>query len=182
MAVTQVADLAQDMRQQGFVPKVFSTNGVAYDQSFLKLAGSAANGMLTDQQSAMYLGQDAKTVPAVALFDKWFYKTNPGKHIDTYALYGWTNAQLFVQALRAAGPQPTRASLLTQLNKVTSFNANGLLATANPAQKRPELCWIMVKVANGNWQRTTPDPKSGFVCQPGGFHYPAGYTPFVRSN
>jgi branched-chain amino acid transport system substrate-binding protein len=182
MAVTQLADLAQDMRQQGFVPKVFSTNGVGYDQSYLKLAGAAANGMLTDQQSAMYLGQDARTVPAVALFDKWFYKVNPGKHIDTYALYGWTCAQLFAQALRAAGAQPTRASVLTQLNKITSFNANGLLAVGNPAQKVPETCWILVKVVNGRWQRTRPDPRTGYICKPGGFHYPPGYRPFVRSN
>jgi ABC-type branched-subunit amino acid transport system substrate-binding protein len=182
LAVNQVADLAQAMGQQNFVPKVFSTNGVAYDSSYIKLAGSAANGTLTDQQSAMYLGEDAKSTPAVKTFDKWFHKVNPGKKIDTYALYGWTSAQLFVQALKAAGPNPTRTSLIAQLNKITSFNAGGLLANANPAQKVPEMCWIMVKVVNGKWVRTSPSPKTGFVCNPGGYHYPAGYKPFVRSN
>lgn len=180
MAVNQVADLAQNMHQQGFVPKFFGTNGVAYDSSYIPDAGQAANGTYDTQQSAMYLGEDAKAVPAVALFDKWMKKVNPSGHIDTYALYGWSSAQLFVQALRAAGPDPTRAGLFAQLNKITSFNASGLTATGNPAQKLPEECWILTEVVDGRWKRVPPDPKTGFVCSPTGFHYPPGYHPFVR--
>lgn len=182
LAVNQVADLAQNMAQQGFKPKVFSTNGVAYDSSYIKLAGTAANGTMTDQQSAMYLGQDARTVPAVALFDKWVHHVSKSAHYDTYGVYGWTAAELFVQALKAAGPHPTRAGLLAALNKITSFDGGGLLADGDPAQKVPEKCWIMVKVVNGHWQRVAPSPKTGFRCKPGGYHYPAGYHPFVRHN
>ncbi len=182
LAVNQVADLADNMHQQGFTPKVFSTNGVAYDSSYVTDAGAAANGTMTDQQSAMYIGQDAATVPAVALFDKWMKKVDPKAHVDTYALYGWSAAELFVQALRAAGPTPTRASLIAQLNKITTFDAGGLIAPGNPAQKVPETCWILVQVVNGHWQRVHPSPKSGFLCSPGGFHYPAGYHAFVRND
>ena len=180
LAVNQVADLAKDMAQQNFRPQIFSTNGVAYDSSFVTQAGAAANGAATDLQSSLYLGQDAKAVPAVALFDKWLLKVDPKAHVDTYGLYGWAAAQLFVQALRSAGPEPTRTSLIAQLNKITNFTASGLTAAGNPAQKVPEMCWILAKVQNGRWVRSGPSPKTGFTCSPGGYFYPPGYKPFVR--
>lgn len=176
MAVSQVVALAKNMAQQNFHPKLFATNGVAYDSSYIPTAGpNAAGNTFTDQQSAMFQGQDAKAVPAVATFDKWTKKVDPSGHIDTYALFGWVSAQLFVQALQAAGRNPTRTSLLAALTKITSFNGNGLIATTNPAQKKPGTCWIEIKVANGRWQRTAPSPASGFVCKPGGYYIPSSY-------
>ncbi len=170
LAVGQVAALAQDMAQENFKPALFSTSGVAYDSSYVPTAGSAANGTYSDMQTALYAGEDAKVVPAVKLFDHWVKKVNPSAHLDVYGVYGWAAAEIFVQALKAAGKNPTRASLFAQLNKITSFNAGGLLATDNPAQKIPSQCWLLVKVSNGKWERTGPDPKSGFICKPGGYH------------
>jgi branched-chain amino acid transport system substrate-binding protein len=179
--VTAVANLAKEMQQQNFHPKLFATNGESYDSSYIPEAGTAAaNGSSVDMQSALYLGQDAKSVPAVKTFDTWMKKVNPKQAINVYAVYGWTCAQLFVQALKNAGTNPTRTSLFASLNKITSFNASGLLATANPAQKRPPTCWILAQVKNGNWQRVPPSPTAGFTCNPGGYYYPPGYKPFVR--
>jgi branched-chain amino acid transport system substrate-binding protein len=169
LAVGQVAALAQDMAQEGFRPALFTTSGVAYDSSFIPDAGAAANGTYTSDETALYLGQDAKAVPAVKLFDTWVRKVNPKAHLDIYGVYGWAAAEMFVQALKAAGKDPTRASLFAQLNKITSFNAGGLLATDDPAQKMPARCWLLVKVVDGRWQRTGPDPRSGFVCRPDGY-------------
>lgn len=180
MAVTQVADLAQDMAQEDFKPAIFSTNGVAYDSSYATDAGPAAADTYSDQQSALFAGEDAANVPAVALFDKWVRKVDPKAHLDTYGLFGWASAELFVQALRAAGPNPTRSGLIAQLDKITSFDAGGLIAPDNPAQKKPPTCWILIKNTGTTWERTGPSPKSGFVCNPGGYYYPAGYKPFVR--
>ncbi|HZE16122.1 MAG TPA: ABC transporter substrate-binding protein, partial [Mycobacterium sp.] len=180
MAVTQVADLAQNMAQENFTPQIFATNGVAYDSSYLTDAGSAANGTITDQQSAMFAGEDAKSVPAVALFDKWVRKANPKAHFDTYALFGWASAEYFVKALEAAGPNPTRSGLIAQLNKLTRFDAGGLIAPDDPVHKKPPTCWLLLKVANGKWVRTGPTPRSGFICKPGGYYYPPGFKPFVR--
>ncbi|MHB1583814.1 MAG: ABC transporter substrate-binding protein [Acidimicrobiales bacterium] len=170
MAVGQVAALAQDMAQENFKPALFSTSGVAYDSSYVPTAGSAANGTYSDMQTALYAGEDAKVVPAVKLFDHWVKKVNPSAHLDVYGVYGWAAAEMFVQALKGAGKNPTRASLFTQLNKITNFDAGGLLAADNPAQKVPSQCWLLARVANGRWQRTGPDPKSGFVCNPAGYH------------
>ena len=111
------------------------------------------------------MGEDAKVVPAVATFDKWAKKVDPQTQLDLYTLYGWINAQLFVQALKGAGANPTRASLDAQLDKITSFNASGLIAPQNPAQKIPGQCWIVAQYENGNWHRIAPDPKIGLRLQ-----------------
>jgi branched-chain amino acid transport system substrate-binding protein len=178
--VTAIANLAKEMQQQNFHPKLFATNGVSYDSSYIQEAGPAANGSMVDMQTALYLGQDAKSVPAVKTFDTWMKKVNPKQAINVYAVYGWTCAQLFVQALKNAGTNPTRTSLFTSLDKITSFNASGLLANANPAQKRPPTCWILAQVKNGSWQRVPPSPTAGYTCSPGGYYYPPGYKTFVR--
>jgi len=42
---------------------------------------------------------------------------------------GWTNADLMVKGLEVAGHNPTRASFITQLHKVTGYTAGGLFAS-----------------------------------------------------
>jgi ABC-type branched-subunit amino acid transport system substrate-binding protein len=166
-----VSTIAQEMQQQNLNALLVSGTN-AYEKDFTP--GSAGNGTLITGVYALYRGEDAKAVPAVATFDKWVKKVDPSTQLDIYTLDAWVNAQLFVQALKAAGASPTRASLETQLNKIKSFNASGLMSPQNPAQKIPGQCWLVAKFENGKWQRISPDPKTGFVCSPGGF-YPPSY-------
>jgi len=171
-----ISNIAQDMKQEGLNALLVS-GANAYEHGFEP--GSAGNGTLITTVTALYMGEDAKSVPAVATFDKWAKKVDPQTQLDLYTLYGWINAQLFVQALKGAGAHPTRASLEAQLDKITSFNANGLISTQDPAQKIPGECWIAARYENGSWHRISPDPKSGFVCSPKGF-YPTGYKGISR--
>jgi ABC-type branched-subunit amino acid transport system substrate-binding protein len=162
----EAATLAQNSAQQSFFP-VHIEGGGAYINDMEKLAGSAANGMYLNLYTTLYEGEDAKTVPAVAMFDKYVTSVDP-KVFDTVepvaAPYGWASAMLFVQALKAAGPHPTRAGLLAQLGKVTSFDAGGLLPPSDPAQNIPSKCFLVAQLKNGVWTRVAPTPKSGFVC------------------
>jgi ABC-type branched-subunit amino acid transport system substrate-binding protein len=171
-----ISTMAQEMKQEGLNALLVS-GGNTYEENFDP--GSAGNGTLVTGVTALYEGQDAKAVPAVATFDKWAKKVDPQTQLDLYTLYGWINAQLFVQALQAAGANPTRASLDAQLDKITSFNASGLISPQNPAQKIPGGCWIVAQYENGKWARIKPDPSSGFICNPGGF-YPTSYKGISR--
>jgi ABC-type branched-subunit amino acid transport system substrate-binding protein len=171
-----ISTMAQEIKQEGLNALLVSGSN-AYEENFDP--GSAGNGTLVTGVTALYEGQDAKVVPAVATFDKWAKKVDPQTELDLYTLYGWISAQLFVQALRGAGADPTRASLDAQLDKITSFNASGLISNQDPAQKIPGGCWIVAEYENGTWKRIPPDPKSGFVCNPGGF-YPASYKGISR--
>jgi ABC-type branched-subunit amino acid transport system substrate-binding protein len=171
-----ISTMAQENKQEG-LNAVFFTGASAYEAGFNP--GSAGNGALLTTVTALYMGEDAKVIPAVATFDKWAKKVDPQTQLDLYTLYGWISAELFVQALKGAGANPTRASLDAQLNKVTSFNANGLIANQDPAQKIPGQCWIAAEYNNATWHRIAPDPKAGFVCSPGGF-YPSSYKGISR--
>ncbi len=171
-----ISTMAQEDKQEGLNALLFS-GANSYEAGFDP--GSAGNGTLISTYTALYMGEDAKVVPAVATFDKWAKKVDPQTQLDLYTLYGWINAELFVQALKGAGADPTRAGLEAQLDKVTSYNAGGLISTQNPAQKIPGQCWIVAQYENGTWKRIPPDPKAGFVCNPGGF-YPSSYKGISR--
>lgn len=142
-------------------PIVFGAT--AYDSNFLKEAGANAEGVYDDQQFAMFFNTDeAARIPAVGEFQKWMDRVDKGQTKDIFALYGWTSAQLFVQALTKAGPKATRKTLYDALNTITSFNGDGLLAPANPAGKKPATCWLLTQVKNGKFVRVTPS--TGFRC------------------
>lgn len=171
-----ISTIAQEIKQED-LNAILVSGANAYEENFTP--GPAGNGTIVTTVTALYMGQDAKAVPAVALFDKWAKKVDPQTQLDLYTLYGWINAELFTQALKGAGANPTRASLDAQLDKITSFDAGGLTSTQDPAQKIPGQCWIAAEYDNGTWKRISPDPKSGFVCNPKGF-YPSSYKGISR--
>ena len=98
-----ISTMAQENKQEGLNAAVVLRSN-AYEEGFNP--GSAGNGTLVTTVTALYMGQDAKVIPAVATFDKWAKKVDPQTQLDLYTLYGWINAELFVQALKGAGRQP----------------------------------------------------------------------------
>jgi hypothetical protein len=159
------ADLMRDAYQQNWHPAVVFSGGPLYANQFITSAGGPqlADGIWIGQVQALYLGQDAKAVPAVKTFTTWVKKTDPAWTPDLYTLFGWASAELFVEALKMAGPHPTRGAVLADLKKIQTFNAGGLLTPADPASKTPGACYVIARIVNGNYQREYP-AKSGFAC------------------
>jgi ABC-type branched-subunit amino acid transport system substrate-binding protein len=127
----------------------------------------------------LYLDADAG-LPAVKLFTKWMKKADSSANFELQALFGWAAAQLFVQGLRQAGSPPTRAGLESALDKITSFNASGLLTTADPAHNVPGSCVILAQVRNGNVVRVSPTPRAGYLCEPNSLLPAPGFKAEVR--
>jgi ABC-type branched-subunit amino acid transport system substrate-binding protein len=151
------------------VPWPIVFGGGAYDKTFLAQAGANANGVWNDAQYALFFNSsDAANIPAVKDFQYWTDVVGKDQTKDLYEVYGWASAALYVPALKAAGPQLTQAKLLTALRAITRFDAGGLVAAANPAQKRPATCWVLAKVVNGSYQRLD-SPASAFRCDGGYF-------------
>ena len=161
------ATLAKQFQQQSF--KAINIEAAAYSAQLLKLAGSSANNMYIEQGEALYLGQDAKTVPAVALFDKWMKKVSSDPNFEIESVFGWASAELFAQALAQAGNPPTRAGLVRALNKVTLFDAGGLIPPTDPAAGVPSGCFLLAQVQHGVIKRVAPTPPTGFYCGNLGF-------------
>ncbi|MEI7746526.1 MAG: ABC transporter substrate-binding protein [Actinomycetota bacterium] len=173
-----VAAEVNEMAKQNYHPQVLFSAGPAYSMQFMQAVGKKnAQNLILGQGQALYLGEDAKINPAVGNFDKWMKKTNPGYKPDLFSIFGWSAAQLFVQALSKAGKNPTRGSVMAQLKKVSKFDASGLIAPSNPAKKLSPNCYMNAKIDNGKYVRTSP--KKGWICDmPAyGLH---GYEPKVK--
>ncbi len=157
--------------QQNWHPKVIDTSG-SYDAHFFKMLANpqAAEGIYNDQLFSLFLGEDSATTPEVKLFNEWMTKTKPGVSPDLFAMYGWAEGALFVDAVKKAGNNLTRASLQTALKSITTFDDNGMIAASDPAGKKPATCWAIITIKNGKYVRVSPTDK-GFTCNPGGYYY-----------
>jgi ABC-type branched-subunit amino acid transport system substrate-binding protein len=156
------ANLAKAIQNAGLKLPLANYSSTAYDPAFTTEGGDAANGAIFVQEEAMYEGEDATSVPMVALFDKW-YKALYGGQPDEYADYAWMSGLLFIDGLNRGGGL-NRASLLSGLKQVTDFTAGGLVADNNPAGKKPPFCYLIVDVVNDRFIRDPADPPSGFDC------------------
>jgi branched-chain amino acid transport system substrate-binding protein len=169
-----VAQIVSAMQQQNYHP-IINVNGTEYAQGFLNLVNPAAlKTLVASQGFALYLGEDSSALPEVKLFQTWVKKDNATVTQTFATLWGWTSADLFVQALQKAGANPTSSSVTAALKTFTSFDAHGLLPPVNIPSKQPAACYLMVTVRNGKFARTSADPKSGFLCKPGGFYKLSG--------
>jgi hypothetical protein len=74
--------------------------------------------------------------------------------------------------LKAAGTNPTRATLFTALKRIHNFDDNGMLPTTGVGNKKPPTCYLVFQRQNGAWVRVAPTDK-GFICDPGGYQYAA---------
>jgi len=165
-----IARILVEAAQQGWRPKVINA-AAAYDSKFLSLLGgntAVAEGVLMPNQFAMMYGEDEATTPGVSTFLTALKKVRPSFAPDLFTVFGWVHAQLFVEALRAAGPNPTRRGLLDALRAIHEFDAGGLIAPSDPGAGKPATCWMLAQVRGGRFVRVLP-PDKGFVCEPGGY-------------
>jgi hypothetical protein len=153
------------MLAAGYNPPLQAWFPSAYDPAFLQQAGPAANMAHFWLPTAMFAGEDAATVPEVALFDQWMRTVAPGTVPSLYAIYGWMAGRMLVQGLNAGGA-PTRAALIRGLKTITNWNGNGLIGPSNPAAKTPPTCYILVNVQGGKFVRD-PANGTGFRCNDG---------------
>ncbi len=168
--VTTIAQIMNDAAQQNWHPQVVVTNS-EYDPKFFKLLSDPANGngILTDQPFAMFLGEDAANNSEVQLFDTWMKKTHPSQGLDLFGMFSWAAAKLFVDALKAAGQNPTRTGVVTALKNIHNFDDNGMVAPADVGNKKPPSCWMLLQVENGAFKRVLPADK-GYTCSPSGYY------------
>ncbi len=169
MAESYAASFLKDLTQQNFHPVVVLgaatyTNGLAKDSG----GAAAINGDYLEQNTSLYLGQDSTTVPAVGTFLHWVNVASPGFKTDLYTLYAWLSTELFAQALKNAGSNPSRGSELQALDKITTFDGNHLVAPNNPVTKAVGNCYLIAKVVNGQFVRQADPPVSssthGYRC------------------
>jgi ABC-type branched-subunit amino acid transport system substrate-binding protein len=163
------SSLLKDFVEQNFHPQII-LGAASYSKLLVFNAGGpgAVQGAYWDQNASLYLGGDAFAIPAVAQFLKWVQVASPGFQPDLFTLYGWLSGQLFSQALKNAGSDPSRGSLLQALSKITTFSGNNIVTTTNPAGKTLSNCYLVGDIVNGTYQRLDDPPinssTNGYRC------------------
>jgi hypothetical protein len=170
--VSTMGRMASAMHDASFTIPFASWGAPAYDPGFVSLSNGGAEGAILNQQAALYAGEDASTIPEVALFDKWMHQVDSSQTIDFYAAQSWAAGALMTQALIQAGPHVTRKDVLAALGTVHKFDDNGMLAPDDPAGKVPPTCWLAIDIQGGKFVRDAADPHVGFRCDDGGYYQP----------
>ena len=169
MSELYASGLLKNLVQQNFHPIVV-LGAATYTPSLIPAAGgqAAVNGSYFDQNASLYLGGDQSTIPAVSTFLHWVQVADPGFNADLFTLYAWNSSSLFVQALRNAGTDPSRGSLLQALSKITSYNGGYIVTNSNPVTRATSNCYLVGRVLNGQWTRQDDTPVNssthGYRC------------------
>jgi branched-chain amino acid transport system substrate-binding protein len=152
----------RDLDQQNFHPVVV-LGGASYSSQLIGNAGGpkAVDGAYLEQPASLYLGEDAAQIPAITTFNTWVQKVSPGFTSDAFTLAGWLCAELFTDALRNAGTNPSRGSLLQALRKINAFDSGNVIPVSNPAGKVPLTCYLLGQISSGSFQRLDDPPVTG---------------------
>jgi branched-chain amino acid transport system substrate-binding protein len=107
---------------------------------------------------------NAGTKQMAAALQKYEHFT-PTQFPDFGQYESWVGADLMIKGLQLAGPNPTRAGVITALRGVTSYDANGLLPQSLNystifGHDPPECTWIM-KADKTGFEPISPTPTCG---------------------
>lgn len=161
--IQTIVRILENAKQQNWRPEVI-TSIPAYDGNFLSLVDpAAAEGVLLPLSTAMFLGEDRQDSPGVDAYLTWLQKTHPGAKADLFGAYAWAAGMLYLQARKAAGRDAKPRAVVQELIKTKEFDADGLLAPANPGDQEPATCWVLAQVKDGTFQRV--EPAKGFSCE-----------------
>ena len=166
-----LAIFSQEAYQQGFKPEVFAS-AIGYFGDYINQSGGpqAVEGQYVNVVQARFLGEDAATIPEVALFDQWIKSSFPTFPIDQFSATSWANAALFVDAIKRVGPNLTRKALLAALANTHTYNDNNMMAPVDVGSKQPVSCYVILQIHGGKYDRVD-DPPNGYRCDASFYHY-----------
>lgn len=167
MDMNAVLSIAKELKKQGVDAVQYLPNG--YDQQFMKANGSFFEGSVVRVPFAPF--ETPSKPKGLAEYLQWMKKS--GYTLNEPATYGWINAAMFVEGLKAAGPKFTRQKVVDALNTMKDVNADGLSAgvdwTTQHTEKHPPVsCVAYVKVVGGKFVNSFAPKGKTFMCLPDG--------------
>lgn len=163
-AYQQAARLAESMQQQGYTPQVFALQSNTYTPDLVTTCGRACDPFVMVAQTGSLLEEIDRT-PELQLYAEWLARVNPRARPTGTGMYSWAATKLFVESLKAIGPDVTRAALLEHLGGVTGYDANGLIPPQDIAGQSAAGCVVMLDIEEGQFVRVAP--AEGFLCRAG---------------
>lgn len=123
--------LIRQTRQQGISAQFTAVNSGA--TQLAASLGPLAHGMVVAQ--VVPSPWEGKTAIARE-YQADFKRQHPGKPFSYGSLEGYLTAKALVQALRLAGPQPTREALVAGIEKAGSLDLSGLRNAYGPGKRQ----------------------------------------------
>lgn len=111
-----VSLIVREGKKQGLKPKFgFANHGTIIDPEFMRLVGSAGEGVGTIQHFKDAESKDPEVAEFRTRLKKYFPKEVPG----LLSMHGYVSAKIFCEAMKKAGAEPTREKLIAALESMT---------------------------------------------------------------
>lgn len=112
------ATLLKEMDKLGYKPKLLLTF-VLNDTQFFQTAGKAAEGVYTTNFTPL---PDSTDDPKMQEFRDFMKKYLPSEQASQFALWGYNATAIYVEALKRAGKDLSRESLIAALESIQNYN------------------------------------------------------------
>lgn len=147
--------LFQALAQQGWYPKVFSTGFADTERNaYVADALEKTSAMNLETQLMPSLHMD---LPGPRRYVETLHRYYPGTSVMAVAEVSWTAAQVFVEGLRRAGPNPTREKFIAAVETFREFKADvGPPLTYLPKDHDAVRCVEVQEWKNGGWTDVYP--------------------------
>lgn len=123
------AAFIKKLRAQGSQAQLFSISVVNFKELLVNAGENHARGIGISQ--VMPYPYSARA-PVVREFQTLMAKYQPDKVISYASMESFIAAKIMVEAIRRAGPEPTRQKVITQLERMNSYDAGGFRVNFSP--------------------------------------------------
>jgi ABC-type branched-subunit amino acid transport system substrate-binding protein len=152
--------LQQAMQQQGFTPEIFLQDATIQDQRYVEEAGKLAEGVYVYSQTGLF---DDFSNKEMELYRAWLAQVDPSAEPNTYGVYAWSAARLFVQQAVALGGRLNRQTLIQSLAKVKDWTGNGIHAPQQVGAETSADCVAIIQRQGSAWKKVSPGK---YLCGP----------------
>lgn len=162
MDTNGVVTLAKEMKKEQLNAIQYLPD--AYDHTFLANYGDLFEGSVVRTDFTQF--ELPQKPPGLVEYLKWIktQKTTPSED----SMNGWLNADLFVNGLKAAGPNFSRQAIIDAINKETKYTAQGLLNGVNwtvaHTASDGTYCQFFSTIENSKFVTNYSQPGKPFIC------------------
>jgi ABC-type branched-subunit amino acid transport system substrate-binding protein len=166
-----IAALYKQMQQLGYMPKYGLAQGNLYNPNFIANAGTALQGSTVLINASIVPFELADSHPAtkqyVGLLNKYVNGVKP-KALGVNAFSSWL---LWAQTVKACGSNLTRACVLAEAAKVTTWDGAGLHAPFHPGNSTAPAgqCFVLIQATPNGFvvdKKITKPNHDIFNCNP----------------
>lgn len=166
MDTNGVVALAKEMKKQGLDAPQYLPN--AYDHEFVEEFGDLFEGSFVRTDFVQWEVPEDDQPEGLRRYLEWIGERDVEPSENSAA--GWLNAALFVDGLREAGPNFTRQSVIDGINKLTNWNAEGMIhgvdwtASHTSRLDENEGCQFLSRIEDSAFVPAYTKPGKPFVC------------------